>query len=290
MRSFLLLLFLVPLAISAQTTFAPIGAKWTYKQGQAFSPDTNLAVIEVIGDTLVGGRSCSKLTLNTGWFTCHEFLPILTMSGDSLLYWNDGTGEFHLLFNWAADIGTGWSTPITQSASLVDTLDWTVTDTAHIVNSGNWLRSYEVQVISRQWTLFSPNTGTIIERLGGLGAPFTWIYGACDAETFIELRCYEDPEITWLNPQITQCDLSTGIPQPTIPSELDVWPTLVEPGNSIHISFRDAQVVVLDASGRVILERPVRGSAEFTLDTRGIYLVRSTTADGQVAQQRIVVR
>ncbi|MBK7383446.1 MAG: T9SS type A sorting domain-containing protein [Flavobacteriales bacterium] len=290
MRALLPFLITLPIALAGQTTFAPIGAKWTYKQGQAFSPDTNVAMIEVIGDTLVAGRSCRKLVLSTGWFTCHEFLPILTMSGDSLLYWNDGTGEFHMLFNWAGDIGSSWSTPITQSTTFADTLDWTVTDTAHVVIDGYWLKSYEVQVMSRGWTLFSPSTGTIIERLGGLGAPFTWVFGACDAETFIELRCYEDPEITWLNPLVPQCVLSTGIPETPLSVVLDVRPTFVEPNRSVRIAARDAQVAVLDLSGRVILERAVYGSMEIMFDTRGMYFVRSTTADGQVAQQRIVVR
>ena len=44
----------------AQTTFAPIGAKWSYKQAYWGGPDTNLMVLEVVSDTLIDGRKVSS--------------------------------------------------------------------------------------------------------------------------------------------------------------------------------------------------------------------------------------
>jgi hypothetical protein len=193
-RILLLVSVLSTAALQAQDTFAPVGAKWTYKQGSWAGPDTNLMVLEAISDTLIQGRTFSKLQVSEGWFGCHEFVQFFSETDDSLFYFDPGSEQYHLLFRWNALVGESWSTPVDQSGYL-DTLDWSVTDTSHTIVDGLWLRTLDVNVESRQWMLFSYG-GTIAERLGGLGAPFTWILGSCDGETFLGLRCYEDPEIS----------------------------------------------------------------------------------------------
>jgi hypothetical protein len=232
---------LLPFAIAfstslcAQTTFAPVGAKWTYVQGSWGGPDTNLMVLEAISDTIIQGRTFSKIQVNEGWFGCHEFVQFLSQSNDSLSYFDPDAEQIHLLFRWNAEIGASWSTPVEQSGYL-DTLDWTVMDTSHTLIDGSWLRTLDVSVASRQWMLFSYG-GTFTERLGGMGAPFTWILGFCDGETFQGLRCYSDPGITWLNPQLPQCDLITGLSEHSAPPLVMVSPSTVDAGGTVHVTM-----------------------------------------------------
>lgn len=288
MRTLLPLVFLLSTSLNAQTTFAPIGAKWTYKQGSCCGPDTNLMVIEATSDTIIQGRTFSKLQVSEGWFGCHEFVQFFSGSNDSLFYFDPDSDQSHLLFRWDAMIGESWSTPVEQSG-YPDTLDWTVMDTSHVVVDGLWLRTLEVNVESRQWMLFSYG-GAITERIGGSGAPFTWILGFCDGETFQGLRCYEDPDISWLNPQFPQCDLSVGLNESPAGSSFSIRPTLASVGESIQVNGSQGTILVLDAVGRVVLERTTQGLVTFDLDTPGTYIVRFTAREGGNAHQRIVVR
>lgn len=279
-------------SLSAQTTFAPDGAKWTYLQGIISGPDTNIAEIEVVGDTMIAGRTCSHLVQNSGWSICHEFLTYLTMSGDSLSYWDQSTSEFHLLFDWSSTVGSTWSTPITQADQLIDTLDWSVLDTGHVTIDGVPFRSFDVSVMSRQWTLFSPNVGIVIERLGGMSAPFTWEPGFCDAESFIALRCYEDQQFSWLSPQFSQCDLSTSIPEHGTGTSLWVYPTILEAEETITVTAPSGALVdVVDATERLVNSlKNASQELRFTMQEPGLYFVRANIGSRPIGTQRILVR
>jgi len=198
--------------VQAQS-WAPIGAKWTYKQGSWSGPDTNLAVIEAYGDTVLAGRTYSKLGVQGGGFFCHSFLPYFTANADSVWYWDPLQEMERLLFRWNALPGDSWSTPLSADIGLLDTLDWTVLDTAYLVVGGLHLRQLWMNVDSRQGYVFGINYGEVTERLGGSTAPFTWVMAGCDAETFNQLRCYEDDEIQWQNPAVPSCAL--GPPEVT---------------------------------------------------------------------------
>ncbi|MBL7940813.1 MAG: T9SS type A sorting domain-containing protein [Flavobacteriales bacterium] len=278
---------LVATSMHAQTTFAPVGAKWTYKQGSWAGPDTNLMVLEATTDTLIQGRTFTKLQVNEGWFGCHEFVQFFSESNDSLFYFEPDSEQVHLLFRWNALIGESWSTPVEQSGYL-DTLDWTVTDTSHTIIDGLWLRTLEVNAESRQWTLFSYG-GVYTERLGSYGAPFTWILGFCDGETFLGLRCYEDPEINWQSPQVTQCELGLGVDERD-GVRMEIMPTLVLRGEPVQITGAVGSVDVFDATGRLVRTLTTSGRLTFAFDRSGAYVLRLTSDRGERAVQRVMVR
>src|SRR5690606_24028119 len=141
MRHLLLPVFsLFAVALHAQTPFAPVGAQWTYTQGNFGGPDSTIAVFQVLSDTMLQGRSCSRVTTTEGWVVCHELVQYLRTSNDSTYYFNDDQQRFHLLFRWNAVPGDTWSTPITQDGAA-DTLDWTVSDTGHVAIGGSVLRT-----------------------------------------------------------------------------------------------------------------------------------------------------
>ncbi len=290
MRSSLLALAALPVALAAQTSFAPVGATWTYEQGTWGSPDTNLMVLEVVGDTLVQGRTFSMLQVNEGWFGCHAFVRLICESSDSMFYFDPSSGQYHLLFRWNAIIGGSWSTPVEQSGFL-DTLDWTVIDTSHVMVDGLWLRRLNVDVVPRQSLVYSYG-GTVVERLGGFSAPFTWILGFCDGETFNGLRCYSDPDITWLNPQFQQCDLGMGVSEQVRKPLMNVTPTIAPISGPISILIdeaKDWRLEVFDALGKAQAHTAlINGHATFQPDRSGSYsIVASNGCEREVV--RIVV-
>lgn len=289
MRTRALFLFLahLPLTLAAQSSFAPVGAKWTYKQGSWAGPDTTLMVLEVVSDTLISGRTFSKVQINEGWLGCHELVQFYSDSNDSLFYYEPDSGLAQLLFRWNASIGDSWSTPVEQTG-FQDTLDWTVLDTSHVLIDGLGLRSLNVTVESRQWTLFSYG-GTVIERLGSLWSPFTWIFGACDGETFLGLRCYEDPDINWQNPQVTQCGLGVGVEEHD-GVQMVIQPTLVLQGEPVPVTGAAGAVDMFDAAGRLVRTLATSGMLAITFDRSGAYVLRLTSDRGERAVQRVLVR
>lgn len=209
MRKILTLLFLIPLLVPAQS-WAPIGATWTYKQVHCCSPDSTVAVIQVMGDTIIEGRMCRDLQMTSGWSTCYETPSFHYESNDSLFYWNETDNNFALLFRWDAMPGDTWSTAINVGWSA-DTLDWTVTDTNHMIVDGELLRTWSVNTVPRHSIFYSP-VWQVTERMGPSGSPFAWVFGACDGEVYLNLRCYEDSTLSWLNPQFPQCALVEPVP------------------------------------------------------------------------------
>lgn len=205
MRKFLTLLILLPLLTSAQT-WAPLGAQWSYTQGSCCGPDSTVAVIEVVGDTLVGGQLCKELQMTSGWQLCYELPRFHYQSNDSLFYWNEDAGSFELLFRWDAVPGDTWSTPVSG-----DTLDWAVTDTGHVTVAGVALRTWNVDVAPRAGIYYAPIV-RVTERLGPSNSPFAWAWPQCDGEYYGGLRCYADSLLSWLNPQYPQCALTDPIP------------------------------------------------------------------------------
>ena len=306
MRTWILLLLVgFSFTLHAQTPFAPVGAEWIYTQGSCCGPDSTIAVLQVLSDTLIEGRTCSKVTASGGWFGCYEFVQYFSVTNDSLYYFNTDDAQFHLLFRWDAVPGDSWSTPISQG-SFIDTLDWAVSDTGHVVIGGISLRTLTIAQDSRQGVLYCPLNGVITEQLGG-STPFTWVYVACDGETYQGLRCYSEyifpqpeppppPPISWINPLYPQCALSTGTDEIEGAEWLTIAPTILERGGSARITLDRSMVgnsvlEMRDVTGRLLATSPVTDiSMILTVMHPGLTLI-ALRKDGSLrAVQRVVVR
>lgn len=295
MRPVLPFLAFLPITMAAQTSFAPVGAKWTYKQGTVAGPDSNLAVIEVIGDTLIANQACVQLSMTQGWSTCYVVPGFLRSSGDSLWYWNDYDQRFELLFRWNAVPGDNWQTCVRDDIGPGDTLNWVVTDTGHVSIGPTVLRVMEVQVSSMAMLYEAPIV-EVTERIGPGWSPFTWVSGACDAEYFTQLRCYEDDDFTWQNDLIQQCELSTGIAEHEAGPSLSLVPNPVEQGGVIRITAtgqiaNHAWLELIDANGRGVRSRQVLSHVtELIMPDAGLFLAVMHDGSGRCATTRIAVR
>jgi len=308
MRSFLLLLpalFSVPLF--SQTTFAPIGAQWTYTQHHVGAADTNLFVIQCVGDTVIQGRTCSQLEYTAGWNDCMPFYHEVALQGDSILAWQRYESRFMTLYVLNQAPGFTWKSLIDYPFG-VDTMRWTVLDTGHVAINGVTLFSQTVSATaSGPYGTTSLSSGTITERLGDMAYLFPWIGGACDMEVNTPLRCYQEgtlipppplpPPVYWLNPQFPQCDLSTGINENIQHAGMHITPNLVERGGQVSVTFDPpiaaggGNVVVRDISGRMMSKLSITGaSMSIAFEAPGIMLLTAEMHDGTRITRCVVVR
>lgn len=286
-----LLLFplLFSLLLQAQTPFAPLGARWTYTVGSWAGPEQYAVVVTAIADTVIQGRTASMLVPNTTG--CNVLAEILTTSNDSLYYWQQEAQRFQLLFRWDAQPGDTWYTPVSVSG-VSDTLLWSVTSIGTITIDGTVLRQLDVTCTGYEW-IFSRSSGIVTEGLGPLQAPFSWAAGFCDDETLLGLRCYSDSAIDWMNPQLTQCEIIMDVDELDPTSLLSISPSSVQAGQPFIISLRsgtiDVHLRIVDASGRIVIDREVNHSETFSLPQVGVYLAQSIISGSAVTTQRLVV-
>lgn len=293
--SILLLLVAFSVPLFAQTPFAPIGAQWTYTQGSWSGPDTNIATVEVVGDTALAGHTYSVLEATSGWFICYELIQYLRTSNDSTFFWDPATLQEQLLFRWNAVPGDTWETPIAPTG-MTDTLDWTVTDTGTVIINGTVLRTINADPLPRNSPWYLTYGGKFTEKLGPPAMPFTWINGICDAETFNNLRCYSDPEISWLNPQFPQCELSTGIDENIRSAGMRITPNLIERGESVRVTLVPSMIgpstmEIRDALGKLLRAFPINAATtEVQLEVPGVLFMIAVTHDGTRITRRVMVR
>jgi hypothetical protein len=297
MRYYFLIASCLPFLAGAQG-WAPIGATWTYKQGQVASPDTNLATITLTGDTVIQGKSCDKLEIIDGYFNCFPFYDFIHYNGDSLWIHDAIDDRFMLLMCMNALPGDSWATELQHSSGGVrDTITWTVLDTATIIVDGIPLRSLDLSYASANLGL-SPYCWphcTFIERIGNLKYLFDLQNGVCDAETFLGLRCYEDNDISWQSPSVPQCALSTSIAAWHEPAFFSLSPNPVAAGEPLFLELQvpstPVEVIVHDALGREVLRSNLKDMrTQMTISVSGVYVVTLQQAGTVLAQQRLVVR
>jgi hypothetical protein len=296
MRAIFLCLLLLSITIQAQT-WAPSGAKWTYMQGIWSGPDTNLAVIENVGDTTINGLLYSRLSATTGSFICFPFYEFIRYDGDSLWFLDDATSGPHLLWCMNALPGQSWQTTLTWGGIPADTITWTAMDTATVVVDGVALRQVELSYSSATQAMppYCWSTCRVTERLGNWKYLFDFQHGPCDAETFLGLRCYEDPDITWLNPKFPGCDLETGMADNAITPLFTVNPNPASAGAVLLIGLPmitkgSGGIEILEPTGRIITSIPVRSqNTEVIMPGPGVFLIRVSDDTGYSTTQQVVV-
>lgn len=297
MRALLLMPFLFWSTLNAQTTFAPIGPTWSYTQDVQWNADSTVFTITAVGDTLINGASCSVLDFSGGISACMGYRRFVTTRGDSVLFWEPIDSTFRTLYVFGLSPGEGWQTLVGGGyfddggwVTVLDTLSFLVTSSDMVEINGLSLRRSTVQAI---WSPFTggqnmPISGTITERLGHSGFLFPWIDGACDFEFNGPLRCYADPDITWMNPQFPQCDLGVGVEEHD-GAQIAIQPTVVRQGETILVSSPAGTVEVFDASGRAVSSSTTSGKLSLTLHRSGSYVLRLTSERGERSVERVFV-
>lgn len=291
MRTRLLVLLFVTTGLHAQTTFAPLGARWTYHMSFAFVPSATTNVVTCVGDTLIEDRPCSILT-TTAPNGCFSFYRYVTVSADSVLLWEPYSASFEPMFILDTEVGGSWHAVLYDTFSHTpSTIDCTVIGVGTRTVSGVTLRVLDMNVVVDGY-LDNWSSGRVVERFGDLQYIFPHAFGACDGEINGALRCYTDAEIDWLNPAVTQCDVTMGVDEVT-PSTVTIMPTLAAAGTPVRVDLSgthpDAVLRVSDSSGRRVHEERIRSWSSLSLDRPGLYVMQVVDGPSVLATQRIVM-
>ncbi|MCK6691111.1 MAG: hypothetical protein L6Q97_03295, partial [Thermoanaerobaculia bacterium] len=93
--------------VAAQTVWAPLGAEWYHRQGAGISEPIGLGYYhsEVVGDTVVKGRTCRKIKRYKKVWTGDivQLDPLLTYAHNDSVYWyNPLFDRFLLTYDFTA--------------------------------------------------------------------------------------------------------------------------------------------------------------------------------------------
>lgn len=214
MRNLIFVFLLVAAALQGQTTFAPLGARWTYDMShtQMTMEDPHWPFyVSVAGDTVVLGRSCSILRFSSSTF----YYPtigspdqpdevIVSTSGDTILLYTHPDTSFHPLMIFNAEPGDTWSIPIRWSWSegeepLFDTVTYVAQQCDTVWYEGLSLRRMQYTCTTLSQVVFSSfGPGYFVERLGDLTYLFPWYSTTVsDHDQFNHITCYADPVLSW---------------------------------------------------------------------------------------------
>ncbi len=229
-----------------------------------------------------------------GEYQCFPFYPFIHYDGDSLWIYDQTEQQFALLYCMNALPGDTWTTEVTHSnGGFSDVITWSVLDTGTVIIDGISLRQINIEAINAEllWPHCSPNC-TVIERIGNLHYMFDFPIGFCDVETYHGLRCYQDPEISWLHPDLTSCNLLMSAGDGEIPDRSTVWPNPASTEDLISVDlhgWKNARIVLTDAIGRTIISfETINDRVSLNVEHAGTYFLR-VTGNGKTKTFPLVV-
>jgi hypothetical protein len=283
MKHLLLLLTLLPLSLAAQSWCAP-GADWKYQLTQMGTDFQRHMWYET--DVTINGQEVQRIAVRDsglvfGTQQIYDWFFYTVRIGDAVLYRSSSAQFWDTLYYYGVPGDRWWpmEAPDPDCPGLLGMLE--IVDTCTVEIDGLAKRKWEVAMLDPDGEVFPGTTMDLVEGIGMV--PFTPIPYFCTIIVewyFVEFTSYMDDQIafsTW--PAWPSCD-AIGTSVAAIPPEQDhvMYPN---PGsNGFHLSGSfgpDTQMILSDASGRVVCKHVLAGSRPFieTSDLpAGIYGVR----------------
>lgn len=217
-----------------------IGSTWTYHYQAALEifPETYQIQFQITAHTALNGRACAKMEVVSDGdvFGCDPVLPpyYFYISGDTLRYATEVDHIFRTAVIYDAEAGDTWEYIVPAADyNTTDTFAVTVISASTVEAGGNALRSLEltyenVTTEAEQWVSVDPFPRTVTEVLGHHGKgfiPMGDVGGTafvCDGSYNETLQCFDSPSLSWVNPDIESCLLSSDEELP--PAEFRLWP------------------------------------------------------------------
>jgi hypothetical protein len=283
------LFFIATQLVSAQYTWFPTGAKWTYDVswygGNAF------VKLEILpGDTLINNQIHKKMMLLTIVNQWNEEVDTVVEYRYLFVENNRVYDRGQLLYDFTREEGDTleymYFGGFSPSLFIVDSVDI-------IEMNGMSLQFQDIRFTDP----FDPDSEwwemRVIEGIGSINTFFFWQYTVlqpADA-AFYYPRCYEDSVIGTIHfPFHSQMDCD-ALPWTTATTETGTFESSIYPNpasSQIHIQFGGpvyVSISIVDVHGRKILQVNTEGSTEIEPDVsqlpEGIYFVNGITADGE---------
>ena len=288
--------FAVAGSLAAQSEFAPIGAVWHYSSTLAFSPPSFIR-LEVVSDSVVMGRPCSKLDmLNFYW---PEPGMLLHQHGDSVLFYNPLVGDFDLLYPFGAQAGTMWTHRVAYPQSGDTTfLQYRLDSVSLVTIQNRELRRLHIsKAVENAYYPIAEVTESIGSSYFILYSflEFTYaLYNIVYEGPFPDgLRCYYDPAFGLYETGLALgCDAVSAKDMPE-PEDIRVFPNPVS--DRLHIeNLRGAALAfeLMDLHGRTLrrgINADFRTEVSVAQLPAGVYQMVFREGTRPVGRTRVVV-
>jgi hypothetical protein len=285
LKLFILLTFISSIAGLSQS-FAPVGAKWHYTEGQAFSGYISYLTITVTKDTIISGRNCVQI--ESDYLACFPYGTLyVSTSNDSVFFFDQELGDFKTIYVFNAMPGDHWTIPIKGDMYEYDYLDVSVNSIGTRIVNNKELNVQYVTYTAYDYDEFGNlsesfgNSSEIVEFLGDLTFLFffpTTLSYICDDNYSGGLRCYEDNYIghyeTGIASSCTYSGTWEGVNDPRI-GTLGLHPN-PSIGNVYFESFPDQTraIDLIDHTGRVVKKFMPSEEINLTGLPGGVYFLR----------------
>ena len=278
---FIFLIFLLTLNLKSQD-FAPIGAKWHYTEGFAFSGNISYLSIESVGDTLIKGKNCRILNNNGGLMCGYYSAKDFVYSQDSVVYFYVAQiDSFQILYNLKVKKDSSWTIIFgTNISQNLDTIRVNVDSVRSVLINGINLKKLFVtyEYLNSSYSYFY-YTGEIIEKIGNKNHLFEGLYSsgiACDGNYSEGLRCYEDTQLGFYSTGIADsCTYtSVGIVENTVAKSFEIFPNPTTGKFFITIdSEKNTTIELRNIIGQIIYSKEFYLQTQIDLDgfTNGVY-------------------
>lgn len=196
MKKLLIIIVLSFLAkFSSAQSWAPIGAKWYYGEGFAFSGNIDYVLYTSEKDTTVKGQNCRKIIKNHD-FVCYSRpkFELMYSNSDTVFFYDNKFDSFQMLYRFNAVKNDSWYILAEKYQNLIDTIMVRVDSTSSMLVNNQSLKVQYVSYINLKSPTYA-HKSTIIEKIGDPAYMFDYYIqytGFCDINYPRGLRCYED--------------------------------------------------------------------------------------------------
>ena len=180
--------------------WAPIGAKWYYGEGFAFSGDIDYILYTSEKDTTVKGQTCRKISKRHDCY-CYDRpnFELMFSKNDSVFYYDNQLDTFQLLYNFNAIKNDSWFFKFKDVPSRrIDTVDINVDSVGSIQANSKTLKQLYVTYTIRFEDTQQQYQSRIIEKVGDISFMFNFYPSmtmACDINYSKGIRCYDDADL-----------------------------------------------------------------------------------------------
>lgn len=296
------LLFLIPLLISVNILgqdFAPVGAKWYYGEGFAFSGNIDYILLTSEKDTLIKNVTCRKITKRhqLGCFS-RSINEYLFSRNDSVFFFDEPFNDFQLLYDFNAQKDDSWIIKIKDEEQIIDSI--VIKVDSILISQINYidLKTLYVTYSKKNDQMNESYQSTIIEKIGDLQYMFNWYPWstiACDANYSTGLRCYQDNTFGLYSTGTTDsCDyvhVWTNISNKYSEHVFNIYPN---PTNGIvNIKSSDDSKLLIEMTsilGRLILTKEFHTSTQLDLSPfqNGLYILMIKRDDKLIDVSKVI--
>lgn len=285
------ILFIFCWSYSFSQGWAPTGATWHYTQISFSGPLVTFSTVQSIGDTVILGIPCKKISGGGCGYYGPEFF-IYSDSG-KVFFYEAYYSRFELLYDFTALQGDQWIVHPYSQGTLSDSIIVNVDSTGtQIINSDTLKVLYTSASSSPTFGIWDwGGGGKMIDKIGSMYY-FVPQAGFCDPPTF-PLRCYDDSIIGHYETGVaSSCQwTNVGINEYYFQNSLSLFPNPSYGIFTVSASANMKSIEIFDVLGNIIISQTVN-SQQVTVNlsfTNGIYFVKVLDVNGNSTMKKMII-